>query len=201
MENNITEEDVRLMIKHAQDNYLLLNKSKDHEVREGAFKEVSLSLISDIASKCFPKSKNPLLELSIDESLLLAKYVIQRVEEVLNIKGVRIIKRISIAQLYKLWNTKKRVDSNTLVKEAKKYSKIAKIGLMVTNAISKPFKLIGTGTKKLIISKIILITINIIGEEAYKIYTKQAIKSMDPEFIELSNEIEKEILLDKQEVE
>ena len=201
IENNISEDDVREMIKNAQENYILLNKSNDNTIKESAFKEVCLNLVNDIAKKCFPKSKNPLLELSIDESLLLAKYVIQRLEDVLNVKGFRIIRRISIAQIYKLWNVKKKVDSSSLVKEVKKYSKLAKIGITITNTLTKPFKLIGAGTKKLIISKIILLTISIIGEEAYKIYTKQAIKAMDPEFIQLNEEIEKEILEESIKVE
>ena len=153
-------------------------------------KESCISLVNDIASKCFPKSKNPMFELSIDESLLLAKYVIQRVEEVLDIRGFRLIKRLSVAHLFKLWNIKRKVDSNVLVKEAKKYSKVAKATLSVVNLVTKPFKLIGSETKKFLVTKIILLTINIVGEEAYKIYTKQALKAMDPEYVNLMKELE-----------
>ena len=53
-----------------------------------------------------------------------------------------------------------------------------------------------------VINKILLVTISIVGEEAYKIYTKQAIKSMDPEYIKLQEEIDKEIdEIEKIEVE
>ena len=81
-----------------------------------------------------------------------------------------------------------------MVKEVKKYSKVAKVGITIANAITKPFKLIGNGAKNLIVNKIILTIFNIVGEETYKIYTKQAIKSMDPEYIKLMEEIDKEII-------
>ena len=201
-EDNITEEDVREMIKNSQKNYILLSKSKDPQIKQAAFKETCFTLINDIATKCFPESKNPMMELSIDESLLLAKYVIQRVEDLLDIRGFRWARKLTIARLFKIWNAKRKVDNNSVVKEVKKYSKIAKVGLTIANAITKPFKLLGNGAKNLVIHKIMLSTFSIIGEETYKIYTKQAIKSLDPDYIKLMDELEKEILEeDKVEVE
>ena len=91
-----------------------------------------------------------------------------------------------------------KIDNNAIVKEAKKVSKIAKIGLTIVNTITKPFKLIGTGTKNLILNKIMLVTFDIIGEETYKIYTKQAMKSMSPEYQEFLKEVDEEI---KEEIE
>ena len=126
--------------------------------------------------------------------LLLSKYIIQRIEELLNVKGVRIVRKITVSRLFSLWNVKKKVDNNLVVKEVKKYSKVAKVGMTIANAITKPFKLIGSGAKNLIVNKIILTIFNIVGEETYKIYTKQAIKSMDPEYIKLMEEIDKEII-------
>lgn len=196
-EDNINEEDVRIMIQRAKDNYLLLNNSKDVKIKETAFKETCFNLVNDIASKCFPKSKNPMLELSIDESLLLAKYIIQRIEELLSKKGLSLVKKISIAKIRDILVIKKKVDNNAIIKGVKKYSKITKIGITVANVIAKPFKIIGSTAKNFLVSKIILLTISIVGEETYKIYTKQAIKSMDPEYVkfmeELNNEIEEEV--------
>ena len=196
--NNITEEDVRIMISQAKDNYKLLKTSEAKEIKENAYKESVLTLVNNIASKCFPESKKPLQELSIDESLLLAKYVIQRIEEILDKKVVRIVKKLTVKQIVTLLTTKKKIDNNAIVKEAKKVSKIAKIGLTIVNTITKPFKLIGTGTKNLILNKIMLVTFDIIGEETYKIYTKQAMKSMSPEYQEFLKEVDEEI---KEEIE
>ena len=163
--NNISEEDVRIMISQAKDNYKLIKTSEVKEIKENAYKESVLTLVNNIASKCFPNSKKPLQELSIDESLLLAKYVIQRIEEILDKKVVRIVKKLTVKQIVTLLTTKKKIDNNAIVKEAKKVSKIAKIGLTIVNTITKPFKLIGTGTKNLILNKIMLVTFDIIGEE------------------------------------
>ena len=196
--NNISEEDVRIMISQAKDNYKLLKTSEAKEIKENAYKESVLTLVNNIASKCFPNSKKPLQELSIDESLLLAKYVIQRIEEILDKKVVRIVKKLTVKQIVTLLTTKKKIDNNAIVKEAKKVSKIAKIGLTIVNTITKPFKLIGTGTKNLILNKIMLVTFDIIGEETYKIYTKHAMKSMSPEYQEFLKEVDEEI---KEEIE
>ena len=196
--NNISEDDVRIMISQAKDNYKLLKTSEAKEIKENAYKESVLTLVNNIASKCFPNSKKPLQELSIDESLLLAKYVIQRIEEILDKKVVRIVKKLTVKQIVTLLTTKKKIDNNAIVKEAKKVSKIAKIGLTIVNTITKPFKLIGTGTKNLILNKIMLVTFDIIGEETYKIYTKQAMKLMSPEYQEFLKEVEEEI---KEEIE
>ena len=196
--NNISEDDVRIMISQAKDNYKLLKTSEVKEIKENAYKESVLTLVNNIASKCFPNSKKPLQELSIDESLLLAKYVIQRIEEILDKKVVRIVKKLTVKQIVTLLTTKKKIDNNAIVKEAKKVSKIAKIGLTIVNTITKPFKLIGTGTKNLILNKIMLVTFDIIGEETYKIYTKKAMKSLSPEYQEFLKEVDEEI---KEEIE
>lgn len=196
--NNITEEDVRLMINQAKDNYKLLKSSEIKEIKENSYKESVLTLVNNIASKCFPDSKKPLQELSVDESILLAKYIIQRIEDILNKKGLSLVKRATVKQIISILTTKKKIDNNVIVKEAKKYSKIAKIGMTIVSTIAKPFKLIGTGTKNLILNKIMLVTFDIIGEETYKIYTKQAMKSMDPEYVKFMEEVDEEI---KEEVE
>ena len=196
----IKEEDVRVMIEEARKNYQILIKSDEKEVKESAFKNTVYSLVYNIASKCFPKSKNPFLEISTEEALLLAKYVIQRVEELLDKKIFWIVKKTSIRRIVKIVSTKKKIDNNEVVKEVKKYSKVAKIGLSVVNVVTKPFVFIGKGTKNLIFNKIILATIGFVGEEAYKIYTKQAVKSMDPEYQKLMEELDNEIENELEEV-
>ena len=47
----------------------LLKTSEVKEIKENAYKESVLTLVNNIASKCFPNSKKPLQELSIDESI------------------------------------------------------------------------------------------------------------------------------------
>ena len=197
----IKEEDVRRMIDEARKSYQLLVKSDDKEVKENAFKNTVYSLTYNIASKCFPKSKNPLLEISVEESILLMKYVLQRVEELLDKKIFWLVKKTSIRRIMKLLSYKKKIDNNVVVKEVKKVSKVAKVGLTIVNAVKKPFVFIGKGTKNIIYNKILLATIGFVGEEAYKIYTKQAIKSMDLEYQKLMQEIDEVIEEEVVEVE
>jgi len=189
----IKEEDVREMIEQARNNYRLLIKSDDKEVRESAFLNTIKSLAYNIASKCFPKSKDPLFELSIDESILLLKYIIERVEELLDKKMFWLIKKASLRQIKNIFSLKKKIDNNVVVKEVKKHSKIVKVGLTIINVVKKPVVLLGKSLKNLLINKIMIATIGFVGEESYKIYTKKAIKSMDPEYQKLMEEIDEEI--------
>ena len=186
------EEELRKMIEEARQNYQILIKSDDKEIKDSAFKNTVYSLVYDIASKCYPKSKNPLLEISGDETILLAKYIIQRVEELLDKKILWIVRKASVRRIVSIFKTKKKIDNNAVVKEVKKYSKITKIGLAIVNSFKKPFVFLGKSVINKLLNKIMIVTIGFVGEETYKIYTKQAIKSMDPEYQKFLEELEKD---------
>ena len=186
------EEELRKMIEEARQNYQILIKSDNKEIKDSAFKNTIYSLVYDIASKCYPKSKNPLLEISGDETILLAKYIIQRVEELLDKKILWIVRKASVRRIVSIFKTKKKIDNNAVVKEVKKYSKITKIGLAIVNSVKKPFVFLGKSVINKLLNKIMIVTIGFVGEETYKIYTKQAIKSMDPEYQKFLEELDKE---------
>lgn len=186
------EEELRKMIEEARKNYQILIKSDDKEIKDSAFKNTIYSLVYDIASKCYPKSKNPLLEISGDETILLAKYIIQRVEELLDKKMLWIVRKASVRRIVSIFKTKKKIDNSAVIKEVKKYSKITKIGLTIVNSLKKPFVFLGKSVINKLLNKIMIITIGFVGEETYKIYTKQAIKSMDPEYQSFMEELEKD---------
>ena len=45
-------------------------------------KNLSLELSKDIATKFYPESKYPLLELTIDETLMLGHYITDRIDKI-----------------------------------------------------------------------------------------------------------------------
>lgn len=76
-------------------------------------------LVREIASAYFPNSKRPLLELSVDELLLLSVYVSNRLNEILDRKALRFIKKFKISTLVGMGDNKKFAEDSLLVKQAK----------------------------------------------------------------------------------
>ena len=111
----------------------------------------------------------------------------------------KIIKKIKLSWVLQIINTKTKIDSTSVVKTAKKY-KLGKVG----NAISTALKFLNPAMwfKKLVVDpsinaitkKIVLVIIDVIGQETYHIYSKQA-------FLEPLDDQELQALLNKLEVE
>ena len=53
----LKEEDLRIMIENSKEKYKLLKKSSDISVKEGAVKEVLLSLVNEKASESFKEAQ------------------------------------------------------------------------------------------------------------------------------------------------
>lgn len=192
--NEIKEEDIKEIIKEYQEEYLSQRKSDNKELAENAMKDAVFGVVHTIATKFFPNSKRPLLELTIDESIMLMRYITARVDNLLGYRGLRILRKLKVSYIMNLVDTSKKVNNTQIVKQAKRYkvSKIIKTGSMVINAVNPFFWLKKAATKittTLIIKKIVLIIISIAGEETYKIYSKQAFIEQDPNYIKMMEEI------------
>ena len=193
--NEIKEEDIKEIIKYKQEKYLVQRKDPNKSIASNAAKNAIYEVINEIASKYFPESKRPLLELSIDELLMLMKYISERVETLLGHRGLRILKRVKISSIMNIVDKTIKVNNTTVVQTAKKYKfgQIIKVGSTAINFVN-PVYWIKKGTSKfatkLILKKIVLIIISIAGEETYKIYSKQAFLEQDPSYIKMMREIE-----------
>lgn len=174
-EINIDEEEIKYLIEDAQ------NQFKDKELRQNiGFSKYLMQIIqelgSDIAKKFFPHSKYPYLEITIDESLELNRYITDRVEELLSGKIFVLVKGWTYARLVQLNETKNKIEDTTVVKQAKKYGKVATTALHVANAINPVYwirKLTTETLMNVIMVRIGLAIIGISGEEMYKIYSKK----------------------------
>lgn len=185
----ITDEEMVERIKKTQqafkDKKLKGNKSINYAL------DLCQKLIVDTASDFFPNSRHPLLELSIDEFMLLATYINKRIDEVLDYRGLRILRRVKVSTIMNISDAKKSFDDNPIVKASRKY-KIAATWNATRKVINliNPFwwakKLVVSTSMNIIINKMCLIVIGVVGEETYKIYSKKVFE--EERYIDSGNE-------------
>lgn len=169
------------------------------------FKYVSMNLVYGIASRFYPDSKHPFFELTIDESLELISYVKERLDEILNHRGIKLLRRLKISQIMSLTETTMQVVDSKAYEVGINLQKTIKVSSYVLSVIN-PLNLIKKGTIDVgihvIMKKIYIATLGIIGEEAYKIFSKsyknysetidggvtEELKNMDKELLSSLNQ-------------
>lgn len=139
---------------------------------------VSSDMVKDIARKYYPKSKYPLAELSVDEILMLTKYISDRINELVDRPVLRLLKKVKLTYILSLYDTKKKIDDSAIVKVTKKY-KVKRIfksvigALNVLNPIYWVRKLVIDKTLDAAMKKLCNVIIGIVYEETVKIYSKR----------------------------
>ena len=198
--NNVTDEEVKQMIYEAQQQF------KDRSLK-GAnstlayCKDLSYELILNIAKKFFPESKRPLYELSIDEVLMLTVYISNRLDEILDARGLRIFRRFKVSQIIGMTEVKEKIEANSIVKATKKYKIIeafnaAKSVINVVNPVYWARKFVINKSIDIAIKKICMIVIATCGEETYKIYSKAVfdqVVEIDSGIDDIVNDIQNDI--------
>lgn len=195
----IDELEIQLFIKDAQ------NSFKDKPLRQevGLFahlKTITHDLALDIARKYYPTSKYPLLELTVEETLLLSHYIANRIDEFLTAKLLSPLKHRSLSQIKGIYDKKVQIESSKVVKagQAIKAKTVGKTILNVLNMINPAYWIKKVTVDKLydlIIIKICLAIIAIVGEETYKIYSKSVFiepKDLDTDIDDLYDQIKEE---------
>ena len=172
----IYAEEIKLLIKDAQDQF---KNKKDREDAGLAnhLRTISIELSRDIATKFYPSSKYPLLELTIQETLLLGHYITDRVDRLFNAKLLKIFRGKTLSSLKSLYEVKEKVDDSVVMKVEKKFKVRKRIGdiFSAINIANPAYWIKKVTVDKLtqaIILKICLAIIGIVGEETYKIYSK-----------------------------
>lgn len=192
----LTDEQVNEKVKFAQD--IFLDKELQGDLSSASYcKEVCQSLVLDIASTYFPESKRPLLELSVDEVLMLGVYISNRVNEILDHKGIRLFKKVKLSTIIGIGEAKKNIDDSSLMKATKKYKLKEAFttfagALNIVNPVYWAKKLVVNKTLDYALSKICIMIIAITAEETYKIYSKKVFDDTVDEnekFNEIANEI------------
>lgn len=173
-EDNLTTTEVKEMIAVSQKNF------KDKDLRSDSSrvahcKNICTSLVYGIATRFYPHSRHPLLELSVDEAMMLTVYIENRIEEILNRRGIRLLKKIKVSTIVEFTQKTNKVMDSKAFKVTKEVNSTVSTIKKIVNVVNPAWwfrKLIIDKTLNIITNKLCLVVIAVVGEETYKIYSK-----------------------------
>ena len=173
----VTDEEVKEIVDNARKVYSD-KKLKGAKSSVNHCMEICTAMANDIARKFYPDSKRPIAELTIDELLILVKYISDRINDIIDRPALRLVKKIKLSTILALGDTKKAIDDSSLMKMTKKY-KVMKVFSAVKDALNI-FNPVYWAKRALLntsldfaVNKICLSAIGIVGEELYTIYSKR----------------------------
>ncbi|MDE5546451.1 MAG: hypothetical protein K2I88_03210, partial [Anaeroplasmataceae bacterium] len=106
---------------------------------------LSRDLAYGIAVRFYPESNHPFLELSINEITLLTGYITSRVDEILNHRGIRMLRKLKISTIVNISSRTKDIEESKAFQTTKTISQNlskAKYVLDIINPIKWGRKLI-----------------------------------------------------------
>ncbi len=174
-EDDLTTQEVKDMVSNTQRSY------KDKTLRGDQSRVpycygLCKDLAYGIAVRFYPTSKHPFLELSINEITLLTGYITERVDEILNHRGIRMLRKLKVSTIVSISTKKKEVEESkafqTTMVISQNLNKM-KYVLNVLNPLNWGRKLIVDRIMNIVVDQICLVIISIVGEETYKIYSKK----------------------------
>ncbi|MDE7384323.1 MAG: hypothetical protein K2M84_01045, partial [Anaeroplasmataceae bacterium] len=173
--DDLTTQEVKDMVAQTQKSYKDKTLRKDIS-RVSHCYSLSRDLAYGIAVRFYPESNHPFLELSINEITLLTGYITSRVDEILNHRGIRMLRKLKISTIVNISSRTKDIEESKAFQTTKTISQNlskAKYVLDIINPIKWGRKLIVDRVINLIVDQICLVIISIVGEETYKIYSKK----------------------------
>lgn len=174
-QDDLTTEEIKDMVQNTQITY------KDKNLR-GELSRIPFcyklckDLAYGIAARYYPKSNHPLLELSINEITMLTGYITSRVDEILNHRGVRMLRKLKISTIVDISSKKKDIEESKAFQATMAISQNLnkfKYVLNIINPVNWGRKLVVDRILNIVIDQICLVTISIVAEETYKIYSKK----------------------------
>jgi hypothetical protein len=210
--DDLTTQEVKDMVAQTQKAYKDKTLRKDLS-RVSYCYSLSKDLAYGIAVRFYPESNHPFLELSINELTLLTGYITTRVNEILNHRGIRMLRKLKISTIVNISTKTKDIEESKAFQTTKAITQNlnkAKYVLNIINPLNWGRKLIVDRIMNIVIDQICLVIISIVGEETYKIYSKKVFNKdveLDTgaeDFIEEMSESIKSAALEitgKQEVE
>ncbi|MFR0367727.1 hypothetical protein [Candidatus Phytoplasma palmae] len=190
--NKLTNEQMNEFIIKAQQKFKKDIKKDKNDYIFSLWRNIH-ELTYKISSSFFPDSEFPYLELTIDESLVLIKYLHHRIEELFQKRIIFVFKKMTLRRIFTL---KKQLVDKKYIDNFKKTNKCINL---VSNTLNlfNPFhwtkKIFFNTFYETIISKIGCSIIVITGEEVYKIYSK-TLFTADQNLNKILATLEKEIL-------
>lgn len=197
-DDSLTDQEVKQLIKDAQLQYKD-KKLRGKESRINHCYSISKNLALGIAQRYYPHSKNPLLEITLDEAVLLLGYIQTRIDDIFKIRVLKPFKRFKISTLLSLKAKKDFLVDSDLYKVSKDIAKATSPLRKAISLVTNPFKVVTKAVTKsstnILLDKIFVMIISIVGEEVYKIYSKKMFDSVNDEIDldDLEREVEEEI--------
>jgi len=155
--------------------------------------QLTVDLVKEIARYYYPDSKYPHLEITIEEALDMNERILERLRTILDVKMISFLKNIRIAQIISFLEFKKTIEQNKLYQGAKKIhiDKLISYGYTAINFTNPNYwvrKVLITATLESTLRGIAITTLNIIAEEANRLYSKKIVDNSD---IILEKELER----------
>lgn len=197
-DDSLSEQKVKELIKNAE----LIYKDKKIRGKNSRVNhcyKISKDLAYGIASSFYPNSKYPLLELTVDEVISLLGYIQVRIDEILNRRGLRILKKFKVSFITDISMKTTTVLNSKAFNVTKNVSK--KVGFLkkvvnVINPVVWVRKAIIDNTMIIVLDKLCMVVISVVGEETYKIYSKKVLNKeveIESDVDELIDSIKDEI--------
>lgn len=197
--DTLTEENVKDLIQIAEKSYKD-KKLRGKDSRVNHCYKLSKDLAYGIAASFYPNSKYPLLELTVDEVVLLLGYIEKRIDEILNRRGLRILRKFKVSFIAEISMKTTSVLNSRAFNVTKKVSKgmgIFKKVVNVINPVNWVRIAIIDNTMTIVLDKLCLVIISVVGEETYKIYSKKVLN----EDVEIESNVDELIDSMKEEID
>ncbi len=194
---NYSDDRCRNMIKDYKRKYKIQKSDKAVIDRIILIRTMTQELAVEIAKFHYPNSKHPFLEISTYELLETVKDIITRLEIILDKKSFSWLKKLTGVQIMKVFEIKEKISKNKVVKNAVEINNST-----VSKVTKKFFKIINPTylLRSVIMNKTATFSadifsnavITIVGEEFYKLYSKELFKIEDQKLEKLMEEISDE---------
>lgn len=182
------------VLTNEDENQILINKKLNYELkgfkknRNSSIGECMSDMIkrneemtSFITKTLYPQSLNPKLEITVKEAIELSRHISKRVDDLLEKKPLRILKKLKISQIIKITLIKKTIDNNIIIRFNKKHKISKTFGVIkgILNFINPVYwirKILMNTVIIFIVRKICLKIISVVAVETYNVYSKDFMK-------------------------
>lgn len=178
------DEEISRIITNEKNRFKLESKNLKTSEKVNALKESCANLIMDIAKTYYPDSNHPVFEISIEELFELDYYIMEKLEKVFNRHILKRIKGIRLVSVMNAIDKAKIVTDNKVVKEVSKPVKGLWKAINIINPIYWGKKAVTHFSTGMLMNKIVLVIIDIVGNETSKVYSKSVFLKDDDEYIE-----------------
>ena len=180
----VDDEKIETLINNEKNRYKLESADKSATGKMMALRDSCSNLVMDIAKVYYPESKHPVFEISIEELISLDYYIMSKLEKILSKRLFGMIKRMRLVKIMNIIDTTKKVTDNRVVKATSKPAKGIWQALNVINPIYWGKKVITHFSVNVLMNKIVLVIIDIVGNETSRVYSKSVFVKDDDEYIE-----------------